>query len=142
MRMERGVNMTDNMKMIMPFTILMAAILIVPPVVVKLSRRANERAKEYERATFVVTYRLRNKKRDAFLAALEEIGMAEKSRQEKGCIMYEYYPSAEDENKLLLIEKWEKPADQRAHTQAPHFKKLSEIKDDFVLETQIDKYSG
>jgi quinol monooxygenase YgiN len=132
--------MTDNMKMMMPFTILMAAILIVPPVVVKLSKRANERAKEYERVTFMVTYKLRNKKREDFMAALEEIGMAEKSRQEKGCIMYEYYPSAEDENKLLLIEKWEKPADQRVHTQSPHFKKLAEIKNDYVLDTIIDKY--
>ena len=47
--------MTDTMMKILPFTIIMAAILIVPPIVIRLSKRANERAKEFERITFTVT---------------------------------------------------------------------------------------
>lgn len=132
--------MTDTMKMMMPFTVLMAAVLIVPPVVVKLSKRANERAKEYERVTFNVTYNMKNKMREEFLEKLNEMGMADKSRIEDGCIMYEYFPSAEDENKLLLVEKWENAAAQQAHTQTDHFKKLGEIKDEYVLDTLIEKY--
>lgn len=134
--------MTRTMMMILPFTIIMIAILVVPPIVVKLSRRANERAKEYERITFNVTYNMKNKKRDEFLAVLDEIGMADKSRLEDGCIMYEYFPSAEDENKLLLVEKWVNPAAQRAHTQMPHFAELGKIKDEYVLDTLIEKYHG
>ena len=37
------------------------------------------------------------------MAKLSEIGMAENSRKEEGCLMYEYFPSAEDENVIVLI---------------------------------------
>lgn len=130
------------MWMILPFTLIMLAILIVPPVVIRLSKRANERAKEYEHVTFNVTYNLRNKKREEFLEKLEEMGMAVRSRVEEGCIMYEYFASTEDENKLLLVEKWENAAVQQAHTQTAHFKELGEIKDEYVLDTLIEKYYG
>ena len=134
--------MTHAMMMILPITILMICILAVPPIVVKLSRRANERAKEYERVTFNVTYNMKNKKREDFLVALEELGMADKSRLEDGCIMYEYFSSSEDENKLMLIEKWENSAAQKAHTKTPHFAELGRIKDEYVLDTLIEKYYG
>ena len=134
--------MTNTMWMILPFTLIMLAILIVPPVVIRLSRRANERAKEYEHVTFNVTYNLRNKKREEFLEKLEEMGMAIRSRVEEGCIMYEYFASTEDENKLILVEKWENTAAQQAHTQTDHFKELGQIKDEYVLDTLIEKYYG
>ena len=134
--------MTETMMKILPFTIIMAAILIVPPVVIKLSKRANERAKEYERITLNVTYNLKNKKREEFIAALDEMGMADRSRLEDGCIMYEYFSSSEDENKLLLVEKWVNPAAQRAHMETAHFAELKAIESEYVLDTLVEKYHG
>jgi hypothetical protein len=34
------------------------------------------------------------------------------------------------------------PAAQRAHTQMPHFAELGKIKDEYVLDTLIEKYHG
>lgn len=132
--------MTNTMLMMLPLTILMIAILVVPGIVVKLSKRANERARMMERLTLIVTYRVFNKKREEFMAKLSEIGMAENSRKEEGCLMYEYFPSAEDENIIVLIEKWENEKYQIAHKDTTHFVEYSNIKDEYVLEMQVDKY--
>ena len=132
--------MTNTMFMMLPLTILMIAILVVPPVVVKLSKRANERVKMMERLTLIVTYRCFNKKRDEFMAEMKRIQMAENSRKEAGCLMYEYFPSVEDENVVVLIEKWENESFQVAHKEATHFLEYSKIKDEYVMEMSVDKY--
>ena len=70
------------------------------------------------------------------------MGMANRSRLEDGCIMYEYFSSSEDENKLLLVEKWVNPAAQRAHMETAHFAELKAIEDEYVLDTLVEKYHG
>ncbi len=92
------------------------------------------------KAIFNVTYILKEGMLDDFLEALITIGVARKSRQEDGCMGYEYFTSIDDPEKLFLLEHWRDADAQIAHTKTEHFKKLGEIKDDYVEETIIEKF--
>ena len=42
------------------------------------------------------------------------------TRNEDGCLFYEFHPSATDPDVLVLIEGWKSPQHHQAHNQAPH----------------------
>ncbi len=65
--------------------------------------------------------------------------VAEITRKEPGNISYEYYFSAERENELLLLEKWEDKDSQQAHINRPHLAKLSEAKEKYGIRTVIEE---
>lgn len=90
--------------------------------------------------TYHITYTLKSKtERDRFFAQISAMEMAEKSRQETGCICYEYrIPTDKDkENKLFLREEWESREAQKAHTNQPHFNRLIKIKEKYDMETEV-----
>ena len=60
-------------------------------------------------------------------------------RQEDGCLAYDYYFSAQDENELLLIERWQSAEHQRVHMQQPHMARLKAIKEQNVDSTTLGK---
>ena len=70
--------------------------------------------------------------------ALEE-GILTQIRQEDGCLAYDYYFSAQDENEVLLIERWESAAHQRVHMEQPHMARLREIKDKYIAATKLGR---
>ena len=74
---------------------------------------------------------------------LEENPVIEKDltaiRQEPGCLAYDYYFSAQDENELLLIERWQSAEHQRVHMQQPHMARLKAIKEQNVDSTTLGK---
>ena len=74
---------------------------------------------------------------------LEENPVIEKDltaiRQEEGCLAYDYYFSAQDENELLLIERWQSAEHQRVHMQQPHMQELRAIKEQYVDSTTLGK---
>ncbi len=74
---------------------------------------------------------------------LEENPIIEKDltaiRQEPGCLAYDYYFSAQDENELLLIERWQSAEHQRVHMQQPHMARLKAIKEQNVDSTTLGK---
>ena len=74
-----------------------------------------------------------------FLSEANEAGIVSKTREEKGCLQYEYFISIENDRKLLLLEKWETAEDQKAHGMQDHFRMLGEIKNKYGLETRIER---
>lgn len=89
-----------------------------------------------------VTYSCRPGKRDAFLDAIKAEGLDAASRSEAGNSKYDYYASTQDPDELLLIEHWQDEDALKTHFEQPHFKRLGEIKDEFVENTQIGKYTS
>ncbi len=59
-----------------------------------------------------VSYIAKPGMREAFLKEIESLGIQEKVEREAGCIRYEYYRSARNEDELLLVEKWESEGHQ------------------------------
>lgn len=74
-----------------------------------------------------------------FVNALEK-DAAIKVRAEKGNICYDYFFSAADENKVLLVEKWEDEASLAAHMEIPHMRDIQAIKEKYIENTVLEKY--
>ncbi len=87
-----------------------------------------------------VTYKCKPGKRNAFLEAVKNEGIDSASRAEEGNIKYSYYLSLENDDELLLLEKWKDSNAVSEHGEKAHFKRLGDLKAEYVLDTVIDKY--
>ena len=90
-----------------------------------------------EERTFLVTYHTKPGCREAFMRRLAEIGAPEAVRAEEGCRQYDYYLSVQDENEILLVERWESLAHQQKHLTQPHMAGIGEAKAQFVERTEL-----
>lgn len=89
-----------------------------------------------------VTYEMKDGKREEFLKKLSELGVAEKSLAEDGCVDYSYYLPADGSNKIFLTEVWESREAQGAHTKTAHFQALGAVKNDYVDRTILIRFDG
>ena len=87
-----------------------------------------------------VTYKCKPDMREEFLEAIMADGVDVASRAEEGNIKYDYYTPLEGDDELLLLEKWADDAALDLHREQPHFARLGELKNEYVLETVIDKF--
>ena len=82
----------------------------------------------------------RQARRELFVRTLVEQGVLTAIRSEPGCLAYDYYFSAQDENELLLIERWESEAHQRVHLQQPHMDAVRAAKAQYIDSTELGKF--
>ena len=87
-----------------------------------------------------VTYHCKEGMREEFLGTIIAEGIDKKCRAENGNIKYDYYFAADDENELFLVEKWENADVLAVHMQQDHFKRLGELKEQFVEDTEIMRF--
>ena len=90
--------------------------------------------------TLCVTYTTKPGMRKSFIQEISDSGILEKIRKEKGCIEYSYYLSVENENEILLLEKWDTEVHQQDHLKQPHMEILKTIKDRYVIHTRLEKF--
>ena len=90
-----------------------------------------------EELKLYVVYQAKPGGREMFVRTLVEQGVLTAIRNEPGCLAYDYYFSAQDENELLLIERWESAGHQRIHMQQPHMQELRAIKEQYVDSTTL-----
>ena len=87
-----------------------------------------------------VTYKCKSGKRDAFLDAIQAEGLDEACRNEDGNFKYDYYFPVSGSDEMLLVEKWRDAEVLAIHSGMAHFKRIGELKAEFVDETVIEKY--
>ena len=87
-----------------------------------------------------VTYHCKPGKRDAFLEAVSSEAIDLASRAENGNFKYDYYRSVDQEDDLLLIEKWADEATLALHRSQPHFFMLGDLKEEYVEGTDIEQF--
>ena len=87
-----------------------------------------------------VTYRCIPGMREAFLKAIQSEGIDEASRNEPGNLKYDYYIPFDGGDDLLLVEHWRDETALAAHAETPHYKKLKELKPQYVTETVVERY--
>ena len=88
-----------------------------------------------------VTYKCKPELRDEFLEMIMSEGIDVASRAEAGNLKYDYYkPIEAHDDELLLVEKWKDAESLSVHGSQPHFKRLSELKNEYVNETVIEKF--
>ena len=89
--------------------------------------------------TLYVKYTAKPGCRESYVRSIVEEGILTAIRAEEGCLCYDYYFSAQDENVVLLIEQWESEAHQRVHMQQPHMTRLRELKVRYIDSTTMGK---
>ena len=87
--------------------------------------------------TFLVTYHLKEGRREAFMRELAERGVPEAVRAEDGCLQYDYYLSIQDANEVLLAERWTCAEAQKVHLTQPHMAHVRELKEKYVEDMTI-----
>ena len=92
-----------------------------------------------EQLILYVRYQAKDGCREAFVREIVEAGILTLIREEPGCLAYDYYFSAQDENEVLLIERWESAAHQRVHMEQPHMARLREIKEAYIASTKLGR---
>lgn len=68
-----------------------------------------------------VTYTMKPGMRDTFLKEVQAQGILDAVRQEDGCLQYAYYLPAQEDNTLLLVERWRDRAAQQVHLTTPPY---------------------
>lgn len=88
-----------------------------------------------------VTYTMKPGQKENYLAAIAWAGIDQASRQETGNIRYDYFYAAQQEDTILLIEQWENEEVLELHKTMPHFKQLAAIKEQYVKQTAVEKFT-
>ena len=87
-----------------------------------------------------VTYHCKPDMKEEFLEAICTEGIDIACRAEDGNIKYDYYFPAEGGDEMLLVEKWRDAEVLARHATLPHFARLGELKKEFVLQTEIERF--
>lgn len=87
-----------------------------------------------------VTYIMKPGMREDFLRRLEEGKFRQSALSDAGCLGYNYYRSVEDENVVLLVERWTDRQAQQVHLQQPHMAVVRQAKEACVAETRMEMY--
>ncbi|MDR1131199.1 MAG: antibiotic biosynthesis monooxygenase [Oscillospiraceae bacterium] len=67
-------------------------------------------------------------------------GLVEGSRADKGNILYDFYISADDPKRMMLIEKWESIDDLQAHSETELFQKFRPVCKASGVRTKLAMY--
>lgn len=89
-----------------------------------------------------VKYNCKPDCREAFLNAIKENRLDEASRNESGNLKYDYSFDAEDKNALILTELWKDKDAVAFHNGTEHFKKLGEMKAEYVESVEIQRFEA
>lgn len=79
-------------------------------------------------------------KAERYVKELEENGMADFVRHEKGNYKYDYYLPLKKSGEVLLVERWENEECLQAHLNTENIKKMQEIKKKYNIQTILEKY--
>lgn len=88
-----------------------------------------------------VTFKCKPGTREEFMSKIIEEGIDEASRNEEFNYKYDFYfPVSEDaKDDLFLLEWWKDKDAHLAHREEPHYKRLDELKEVYVISTVVDR---
>ena len=89
-----------------------------------------------------VTYRCKPDGRESFLKAILAEGIDAACRAAEGNIPYDYFIPLNGAARLLLVEQCRDAEALKRHGQQPHFKRLGELKPEYVIDTVIERFES
>ncbi|HEX8968093.1 MAG TPA: putative quinol monooxygenase [Chloroflexota bacterium] len=81
----------------------------------------------------IVSLKVKPEQRQQFLAAAEDDSTCS-VRDEPGCLRFDVLQDRNDENHFFFHEVYRDEAALQAHTQAPHFARWSQVRDQVLAE--------
>jgi len=89
-----------------------------------------------------VVYTIKSGLREEFYNKLHEHRIIDETRRENGNFKYDYFFPAEHADDILLVELWADEPSQKAHLETAHYKILTELKKEYVVDFKIEKFLG
>ena len=74
----------------------------------------------------------KNGEKDKIVEKAQDV--IESTRLESGCISYDLFASTEDDNTLMMFEKWENQDVLNIHMQTEHFKEFGKAIEELLAE--------
>ncbi len=92
--------------------------------------------------TFNVIFKCKPEMRPEFLEMILTEGIDAAARAEAGNLGYDFYTSVDNDDDLLLIEKYVDGDAVMAHVQQPHVARLNELRAEYVIDVRMDKFEN
>lgn len=87
-----------------------------------------------------VRYRIKSGKRSEFIEKILENKIIEYSKNEPGNIRYTVLLPVDSEDDVCIIEYWTNKTEQKKHSETEHYKKLTELKAEYVEDVAVLSY--
>lgn len=78
----------------------------------------------------------------AFAKEMTENGIVERIRQEEGNLGYEYFFPVDDEETVLLIDKWKNPEALDFHHKTRMMEQIAALREKYKLKMRVERYQG
>ncbi len=75
-----------------------------------------------------------------FMDEMENSGVANRIRQEKGNLRYDYFFPAKDPETVMLIDSWEDQAAIDRHHASPMMDELAKLREKYDLHMKVERY--
>ena len=91
--------------------------------------------------TINIYYKGENGNAKKFVKEMMESGLVKKIRNEEGNLKYEYYFPMEDDETVLLIDKWKDQNSLDIHHQSKMMKEIINLREKYHLSMKIEKFN-
>ncbi len=85
-------------------------------------------------------YKGQNGSARAFAREMEQSGIADNIRSEKGNLRYQYFVPLDDPETVLLIDSWVDQAAIDEHHASPMMKQLAELREKYDLHMTVERF--
>ena len=85
-------------------------------------------------------YKGQNGSARAFAQEMEQSGIADAIRSEKGNLRYQYFVPLDDPETVLLIDSWVDQAAIDEHHASPMMKQLAELREKYDLHMTVERF--
>ena len=90
--------------------------------------------------TINIYYTGKNGSAIAFAKEMTESGVVQRVRAEAGCERYEYFFPMEDEETVLLIDRWESQEALDNHHKTDMMKEIAALREKYGLRMRVERY--
>ena len=87
-----------------------------------------------------IYYKGKNGSAGKFAEEMTESGIVEQVRNEKGNLGYSYFFPKDDNETVLLIDKWEDENALDRHHKTEMIKKIAELREKYHLSMRVEQY--
>lgn len=78
----------------------------------------------------------------AFAREMEQSGLADRIRQEKGNERYEYFQPLNDSETIMLIDSWHDQQSLDLHHHFPMMKELAQLREKYDLHMKVERFKS
>ncbi len=90
--------------------------------------------------TINIYYTGKNGNAKKFAEEMVKTGVVDRVRAEKGNLRYNYFFPMDDEETVLLIDRWESEEALDEHHKSPMMKEIADLRDKYNLHMRVEQF--